>query len=381
MDILGNNTIILYFIAGLTIICYENFKPQQKVVLMYLVTYLVCVLDVLRTIVALVAFTILLFVYLEYLTEDTYKLKIFKRFSYKICDAAFISVFQYYYFLFVVALFLQSDPVVSVYDKEWYGWLCWSISLLALIICIHKTSVGVFELETVTDVMKVINTYPVYSFKYLDEDSSKYELITSIEDKSYFIRANSYNFLSVEFLQYKCKGFYEFLKGKTLKKKLIASWNASKKYVNATKHIRGYSTLEMQLIRNIALKNGYNLVVRRKIFELIYTKIFFSGLKEYYKDNYYTNREHYKEYLLWLYTQIVQTNINGERVRPFNTAFEDEFCEWSMEGLFIATMGLSNKGPLYYYSESYQDIVETFEIDINKATKMYYSYKDGVRLK
>lgn len=37
----GNNPLILYFIVGLTIICYSNFKHQQKVMMMYLVTFLV----------------------------------------------------------------------------------------------------------------------------------------------------------------------------------------------------------------------------------------------------------------------------------------------------------------------------------------------------
>ena len=382
MEILfGENRLILYFIVGLTIICYGNFNHQQKVMMMYLVTYLVCVLDLLRTSIALIAVTVLLFVYLEYLTEDTEKIKIFKKLRYKICDAIFLTFFQYYYIFFVLALVLQSETVIAINDNKYFYLLCIIGSLTCLIICIHKTAVGIFELETITNVMGKINEKPVYRFEFKDEDMEKYNLVANIEDKTYFIRENSYNFMSFEFVKYKLENVCRILKGKAIKLKIKVSWEATKKYVIATKHIRGYSTLEMQLIRNIALKNGYNLTIRRKIFEFVYTKIFFSGLKDYFIDNYYSNRKHYKEYLLWLYLHTVQTNINGKKVRPFYTAFANDFSHWTNEGLFVAVMGLSNKNPEWYYKEPYCTIAEAFDVDIEKAIEMYDSYEGCSKLR
>ncbi len=377
----GNNPLILFFIVGLTIICYGNFKHQQKVMMMYLVTYVVCILDLLSTSIAIVALTILIFVYLEYLTEDSVKIKIFKKFRYKICDATFLAIFQYYYIVFVLALAFQTQLIIKVFDNQYYHFFCMFISLICIVICIHKTSVGIFELETITDVMRKIEKHPVYRFEYRDEDMYKYNILTNLEDKTYFIRENSYNFVSVEFIKYKLENIYRRLKGKRLKTKMKTTWKLTKRYVKATKHIRGYSTLEMQLIRNIALKNGYNLIVRRKIFEIVYTKIFFSGLKEYYIDNYYNNRQHYKEYLLWLYLHTVQTSVNDKKIRPFHKAFKNDFKQWSYEGLFVAVMGLSYKKPERYYEEPFCSVAESFYIDIKKATKMYYEYDGEAKLK
>ena len=381
MELLGNSTIILYFVAGLTIICYENFMCRQKIILIYVVSYLASVLDIMRTIVVMPALTILLFIYLEYLTNDVEKLKIFKKFSYKVCDAVFLSVFQYHYFYFIIALLLQSETIISLFDNKYYIWSCYVISGIAILICVHKTAVGVFELETITDVMKKINKFPVFSFEYREEDVDKYNLIASIEDRSYFERKNSYNFISIEFVKYKCKNAFEVLKNKTLNKKMKASLQIAKKYIRATKHIRGYSTIEMQLIRNIALKNGYNLVVHRKLFELLYTKMFFSGLKEYFVDNYYSNRTHYKEYLIWLYVNVVQTKVNQKKIRPFCAAFENQFHDWSVDGLYVAVMGLSCKTPEWYYEDVYRDIADEYSVDIDSAREMYYEYGESSKLR
>ena len=44
---------------------------------MYMITYACCFFDILDTKIALIVMTFLLFIYLEYLTEDYYKLKTF----------------------------------------------------------------------------------------------------------------------------------------------------------------------------------------------------------------------------------------------------------------------------------------------------------------
>lgn len=71
-QLFGDNLIIIYFIVGLGVICYSNFNTQQRIMLMYTITYVCCLLNILDAKVALIMMTLLLFIYLEYLTEDYY---------------------------------------------------------------------------------------------------------------------------------------------------------------------------------------------------------------------------------------------------------------------------------------------------------------------
>lgn len=78
--------------------CWVWYNDESKILSLCIYR---CVLDLLSTSVALVSMTILLFVYLEYLTEDSDKIKIFKKLRYKIVDAFFrnisILLFIFYY--------------------------------------------------------------------------------------------------------------------------------------------------------------------------------------------------------------------------------------------------------------------------------------------
>ena len=59
--------------------------------------------------------------------------------------------------------------------------------------------------------------------------------------------------------------------------------------------VRGCSTLEMQLIRNIGIEKGYDkCIIRRKMFEFVYTYIFFNGLRDYYENTQNSKRREFK---------------------------------------------------------------------------------------
>lgn len=371
----GDNLVIIYFIVGLSVICYGNFKVAQKVMLMYTITYLCCLLDVLDSKPALLMITILLFIYLEYLTEDYYKLKIFKKIRYKLVDGLFLIFFQYHYALFITAVVMQTYLVRSLIDLGPYNEICISISIILAIFSVHEVSMQKFEMESVTQIMKVFEKHPVYLFPYDDIDQEKYYILTELEDKSYFERKNSYNFLSIEFIRYRWNRFRQYISAYQGKERFRRTASAMEHYVLATKHIRGYSTIEMQLMRNVGLHNGYNCVIRRKIFEFLYSKIFLSSLKDYFIDNYYSNRQHYKEYLLWVYFRVVKIRINGVPVQPASKAFTtDKMQDWSNESVFIACMGLSNKGEEYYDYQPYCNIICNHDLEEKKLRKMYRSY-------
>ncbi len=380
--LLGDSLCIIYFVVGFSIICYSNFQVAQKVMILYTVTYAACMLNILDSKAALIMTTIFVFVYFEYLTEDQIKLKVIKKINYKILDALFLMFFQYYFLNFLIAILLQTYYVTNALPGLCWKIICNVLSILCIFICIHETSEQKFEIATMTDIMKIINKYPVYQFPYKDIPEEIYYILINIEDKSYFHRKNTYNFLSIEFLQYRWKRFRLYITNLNLIDKIICTSEAVQHYMQRTKHIRGYSTLEMQLIRNIGLNNGYNCILRRKIFEFVYTKVFFSSLKSYFMDNYYSNRNHFKEYLIWLYFHAVKTRINEIAVKPMCLAFETDKVEnWSREGVFIACMGLSNKKMDQYNMPPYCNIIDALGLKGKKIRNMYQNFGEEKKLK
>ena len=112
---------------------------------------------------------------------------------------------------------------------------------------------------------------------------------------------------------------------------------------NIKNYLRGYSTIEMQLIRTIALKHGYETkTIQRKFYELIYSEVFFRSLKEFYEYHQYSNTEYYKYYILYIYIRVAPVRINGvdyySILKMFN---KKKLNNITNEEFFIWTYGLS----------------------------------------
>ena len=60
---------------------------------------------------------------------------------------------------------------------------------------------------------------------------------------------------------------------------------------------------------------------------MIYTKIFFSGLRAYYESNQYGKIEYFKKFIIYIYLHNVPTTINGKRYSKFVDAFNGKKIE------------------------------------------------------
>lgn len=141
--------------------------------------------------------------------------------------------------------------------------------------------------------------------------------------------------------------------------------------------MRGYSTPEMQLLRTIGVVRGYEKYkFQRKVFEILYSKIFFASLKEYHKANTYLSLDHYRQYLLSVYFQTVLTRIHGSYCRPFSSAFEDklDICSWSLDGFFVACLGLSFREVSDYNLNLFDGIIKEFGLSRSRIKKIYARY-------
>lgn len=376
-ELLGNNLFYIYLFACLVVMNYSAFGKYQKIFIIYLITFGMNFLNLVGTRVSLVLLLSVLFIYEEYLNDDKGKLLIITRLRYKIVDFLYYAVFQYDILWILFALFLNSNMVqqaaesYSMYGMK--GVYLKYISLVFFVIGLHRLSSQPFELNTFKNMMA---HFEEFAFRYIpfedDELMERLTLITEVEDKSFFARKKSYNWISREFVRYKYRtSGHGGEGGKRFRIRGIFRMFAriARDSQKALK-LRGYSTIEMQLIKIIGLKRGHfprKFVIRRKIYEIIYSTFFFKGLRQYYVSNKYSKEQNFKAFILYVYLYTVPTTVNGKYFDHFIDAFrlEDQTVEkkdWirylPLEGMFAACLGLNTRTVYYDRLMRYEWILD-----------------------
>ena len=86
---------VLFFIACIAVVSYTNFRENQRMFLLYLISYSVAVFSVFRIRTSLLLFLISTFFYLEYLTDDLLKTTYIIKIRFKLYDYLYLILFQY----------------------------------------------------------------------------------------------------------------------------------------------------------------------------------------------------------------------------------------------------------------------------------------------
>lgn len=296
------------------------------------------------------------------------------------------------------------------------------IAILLLIIGVHKMFNNSVELKNFRQINQKFNEYPYYQLPLKDENKRrelfrKLELVADIEDYTFFVRKNSYSSLSFEFIKAvinkkktkSCEGemnnenlfihlwqrvkqlfsFRNFRLAIKKKNKFKMLVKYSRKVFNKIRmilgykfcaikrkvrgYIRGYSTIEMQLIRILAYKKGLKvgrpkewkglyLIATRKIYEIIYAPIFFYGHKDYL--NITKEKDFYRYYLVYIYLHTVQTNLNGRVFAPLDRIFGDvDVIDWPEEALFIIILGLNGMKITQNRVNTYTSVIDKYQLN------------------
>lgn len=294
----NNNIIILFFIACIAIFTYTDFNENQRMFILYLFTYGVAAFSVFSVVVSFILLGISAFVFLEYLTCDSKKLELFVKLRYKIYDYLYLMFFQYGLLTIMISFFFLYYAKYADHSK--FKLLSWICTIFFLVIGEQWTVSQPFKVKSITETVKIFDQYPPYMFTHSDKKRRRFDMICAFEDRSYFYRSNSYSCFSREFLEYKVRpynGLRNVLKKLTRFLPRIPRMLPSIKYDKTGIHIsgRGFSTPEMQLIRNIGVLRGYEQYkFRRKIYEIIYSKIILSSLKDYHQANSYYELRHFR---------------------------------------------------------------------------------------
>lgn len=359
-------------------------KIKEKVLISYLIFIILKFLNLIP-ISFIIFFTLILyFVFVELVdSSDNDKLPMFKL-TYFLWDYLYKLLFKYQYLWFVISLLPVSynfnNIIVILFNSNKYAkYIGIVISIIVYLHIVNKILYNKFNTIGLSEIKNRMNNIIPFEGYIHDERLEDFEkILTFYEDKSYMYRENSFNLLNLEFIEYKfmCvnnkrknKLYQIKLFGKILKnivtifeiiwkmllrilkkglyiiKKVLNCISKKDKIYTIRSLIRGYSTIEMQLIRTIALKSGYENAFQRKIYEIIYSNIFFKSLKEYYNYHKYGNLSEFKYYLLELYIVCAPTFINGKRYENIRKLYPNSLdaLEITNEEFFIYCLGLANR--------------------------------------
>lgn len=380
MELFRDNYFFIYIWICLSIFNYSEFSDNQKIIVLYFINFGIGFLKIYSGLATLVLLFISTFIFLEIFTKDTDKMIIFTKIRYKIIDYLFIVFFQYNIIYIIFAILLTSTKIKGFFahilpiSPQYIYFFLSAFSIIFFFRGITKITQENFKIATVTQLRKNF-TPSINKINFEDIDQNIFNMLIEMEDNTYFNRKKSYTFISKKFFEPK-------LKGKNLKQ--------ITQYINKNNLVRGFSTLEMQLIRTIGIVYGYGTlkysdkeinrkniltvsfyrrwgaVVRRKIFELVYATVFFTSLKMFYEKNVYVNSGKYKEYILYIYLNYAPTRIKTKKFDKITDFIDHDPKKWTKEKCFIAYAGLPYVGA--------KESLDAEELEI-KYNSIIYEYQ------
>lgn len=391
METLFNkNIIFIFFFAMIAIYNYSDLKEYQRMAIIYISVYALAVLNIVGIKMALLLLIVSLFCFFEIFTSDEMKFKILVNPIYKAVDFIYISIFQYSFGGICLALLLLKIKLPETFDKQ--NIIFRTLSFLFIVWTLTAMLQQKYVIHTFGEMYRVFTYFPINKIEFNDKLYEACNILVSIEDKRYFER-EAYSFFSVKYIISLIKGKIASQRGG--KKVIYVLANGNRFIKNIFDESRGYSTIPMQLVRSLGIKRGYNYKYRRKIFEILYSRMFFKGIERMFNEDKVTQRQYFKEYLLYIYFHKVNTFLGDATFSKFLNAFdmkynrknEKDIYDCTNEGIFIACMGLSKRATnitpenIDYYLQSIENVQLDAEIICDMVEKMMDRPYDGNYLK
>lgn len=126
----------------------------------------------------------------------------------------------------------------------------------------------------------------------------------------------------------------------------------------------------MQLLRTLAIEEGYECIIRRKIYEIIYSKLFLKNLEMYYKKC-GCSIEEFKDFMLYLYLRCAPCLNKGQEKRVAEIIGKRSNIEsFSREELFILTLCFSGKIKRKNVLYIYENIINEHDLNIKRLQEL-----------
>ncbi len=374
-NLLSSNSLILLFWIIISFIVDSGKKPYVVVIMTYIMIFIANFFDVVATFPSIFITILALYIYFEIFCDDV-KRKIMKNIIYKLIDFLYLIFFQYSFFLFAVAIFLSTSFVSSCLEEYINFYLIKFLSFCAMFWSCTNISSQNYLIHTFDEIKNKFDKISTYrEFIVKNKCIKCSDSVLQIEDKNYFIRGDKYTLFNwfyfkrifricnlkktINHIRMSIKSTKTDITFKTIRLKIV-------KLIKSVKRIiRGYSTIEMQLMRTIAIKEGYGYTFRRKIFEIIYSKLFFDSLCKYYK-NCNCDTRYFKGYLLFIYINTAKIMIDKNDVLKKIREKIRTNSEYTKEELFILTLSFSGKLMRDNVFQLYGKKIRCLNLDMNK---------------
>lgn len=389
-SLFNENIIFIFFFAMIAIYNYSDLKEYQRMAIIYISVYALTVLNIIGVKLAVVLLVISLFCFFEIFTSDEMKFKILINPIYKVMDFVYISFSQYAFGGMCCALLMLRIKLPESINEQ--NVVFKILSFLFMVWTLTATLQQKYVIHTFGEMYKIFTWFPINKIEFNEKLDEACSILVSIEDKIYFER-KSYSFFSLKYILRILKNKISDQRGN---KKIVCVFSTGNRFIrNIFDEARGYSTIPMQLVRSLGIKRGYNYKYRRKMFEILYSRMFFKGIERMLNEDQVAQRQYFKKYLLYIYFHKVNTFLGDATFSKFLNAFDMKYnkkndkdiYDCTNEGIFIACMGLSKrancitKENINYYLQSIENVDLDSDIICDMVKNMMNRPYEGNYLK
>ena len=330
----GNELLVFVVALFFSAISGQKMEPGQRIALVYSYCLIVAYFNFIDFYSIAFGSLIVFFLIFEVFSSDTMLVHLFS-FKYKFLDFLYHLIFEFYGAFFYLLLFISVTPFAK-------GSAIFQIVFLILVIALAAiTSRRHFSTKPISNIIRELEELggDPASCSFDERDIQKLQILLYMEDGSFLYRNEQTHIVTARYLASRviCR---------IKRNGLALIRNSINRIGSFRRYIRGYGTIEMQIIRNTGLNFGsYRLTARRKLFELLFSQaVFNSYINQLSKNS--PARKNIKKWILNCYLNLVSVKIGDTVCYPkkdsstFKQLFEKDFSELTEEEFFVWCLGL-----------------------------------------
>lgn len=402
-SLFSGNTIVLYFIVIMLILKPTNLKENQKVFFVYIVAALMQYTNNLNGLTITVITLLVMLLYMEFFNTSEFRKHIMISIKHKILDFFYIMFAENCLLRFILYMFFSSElffiHYTNIFGFEHSEYILIVIRLIILLSIANDIYAENWKAKELDDMKYIITSMKhINNTDYLLTASQK-NIVTMLEDKTYFKRKKFGTAYTIEYFKLAVfpkiirkisftnkviKNELTYKTGDGLLNKLIKFrkydvWVIINSFKSTAVYLkeaisRGHSTIDAQLVRSIGIEHGYNgkfiNVIKRKLFEQIYTNLFLNNWEAYYKKMFYSNAGYMKDYLLYAYLNLVRVEVQGHSYKGLKNVFGKDVTELNEDEMFIGVFCFSHYHPTAECIKNYAAFYG-YDIDIDRIEDIF----------
>ena len=357
-------TLALFYAA----ISGQSLELGHRVALVYAYCLVMHLIGAIDTGTVLTGSLIVLFLILEVFTNDQALVSMYSI-KYKFFNCFYTLFFEFYVLFYFALLAVQRIvPRFSFAYKSSFSHAYTIIIVSLILVLAMVSSRRRFASKPVSTIMdelgRASNHQKVVTFTKSEQE--KLNILFFMEDRSFLTRGEFNHNLTI---RYALKRVADKARRGPLRSCIVRRRHPK----DLLKCVRGYGTIEMQILRNVGLEFGsYQFTLRRKIFELVYAQaVFNSYLSQFSPES--EERRRFRNWIARCYLNVASTKIGLIPCRPsrdkstFAKLFNKEFSDLSKEEFFVWCLGLPHyrDGVGDNAIEIHKDALTRFELDID----------------